>query len=431
MNIALIGGRLIDPAAGTDAVDDLYIAGGRIVGQGRAPAGLVVDRRINAHGLIVCPGLIDLRVRLREPGQEHKATIESETRAALAGGITTVCCPPDTIPPIDTPPAAQWLIDRSRALGRCHILPIAALTRALAGTELADMHSLMRIGCIAVSNAARPIRDTAVLRHAFEYAAGLGIPVFLEPEDPWLAAQGLVHEGKTATRLGLAGIPTTAETIAVARDLLLIEQTGVRAHFCGLSAQRSVEFVAAARRAGLAVTADTTAHQLHLTDTDVGLFNTHCHVRPPLRALADRDALRAALADGTLDAVCSDHQPHEPDAKQVPFRNSEPGMSGLETLLSLTLALVADGVITLAQAVHRLTAGPAAVLGHPAPTLAPGAIADICVFDAAASWIPGPTTLMTRGLNSPFVGQPLPGRAVLTLVDGTIGYEHPDLRQQR
>lgn len=431
MNIAIIGGRVIDPAGGTDEVVDLYIAEGHIVGRGRAPDGLTVDRRIAAHGLIVCPGLMDLRVRLREPGEEHKATLDSETRAALAGGITTVCCPPDTIPPIDTLSTAQWLIDRSRALGRCHILPIAALTRALAGTELADMQSLMQTGCIAVSNAGRPIRDTAVLRYAFEYAAGLGIPVFLEPEDPWLAAHGVVHEGEMATRLGLAGIPTTAETVAVARDLLLIEQTGVRAHLCGLSAQRSVELVAAARHAGLAVTADTAIHQLHLTDADIALFNTHCHVRPPLRSPTDRDALRAALADGTLDAVCSDHQPHEADAKQVPFRNSEPGMSGLETLLPLTLALVADGVLTLSQALHRLTAGPAAVLGRPAPTLTPGAAADLCVFDAAVEWTPGPTTLTTQGLNSPFIGRPLRGCAVLTMVDGRVGYAHPDLGQQR
>ncbi|MDA8391115.1 MAG: dihydroorotase [Gammaproteobacteria bacterium] len=419
MSVCLKGGRLIDPVNGRDEVADLLIYDGRIAGGSAQGPRRVID----VSGLVICPGLIDLRARVREPGAEHKATLASETAAALAGGVTTFCCPPDTSPPIDTAASAQWLNDRARALGGARVIPLGALTRELGGTTLADMAALMRAGCGGVSNGPRAIKDTRVLRHALEYAAGLGITVFLQPEDPWLAHQGVVHEGEVATRLGLAGIPATAETIALARDLMLIEQTGVRAHVMGLSAARSLPLLREAQARGVPVTADTAAHQLHLIDEDIGFFDTHCHVRPPLRAAADRAALREAVRDGTLSVICSDHQPHEPDAKRVVFSDSEPGISAFETLLPLTLRLAADGILPVTAALHRITAGPAAVLGLSNQGLAAGAVADLCVFDPDEEWTPSAQTWTSRGLNTPFLGQTLRGRVVMTLIGGEIRHQ--------
>ena len=416
MSVRLQGGRVIDPASGRDEIADLVIRDGCIAADDGRPTEEILDVR----GLVVCPGLIDLRARPREPGAEHKATLASETAAALAGGITVFCCPPDTDPPIDTPAAAQWIDDRARVLGGAQVIPIGAMTKNLGGTTLADMAALMRAGCGGVSNGHHSIRDARVLRHALEYAAGLDITVFLLPEDPWLAEGGVAHEGEVATRLGLSGVPVTAETVALARDLLLLEQTGARAHIMGLSAAQSLPLLREAQARGVRVTADTAAHQLHLTDLDIGFFDTNCHVRPPLRGVADRAALRDAICDGTLAAICSDHQPHEPDAKEVTFSESEPGITALETLLPLTLQLVRDGIMPLSAALHRLTAGPAAILGLTGRGLGVGHIADLCIFDPDEAWTPSAQTLKSRGLNTPFLGQTLTGRVVATLVGGKI-----------
>ena len=422
MNIVIAGGRVIDPHQGIDRVCSVFISYGRIVGF-EPPPGFTADRVIEADQWIVCPGLIDLRARLREPGLEHKATLEGELQAAAAGGITTVCCPPDTTPPIDNPAIAEWMIERANRLGAARILPIGALTRGLSGTHLADMHTLRMAGCIGVGNAYAAIKDTAVLRHAMEYAAGLDLLVFLTPEDPWLNAHGLMHEGRVSTRLGLAGIPASAETIALSRDLILIEQTGVRAHFCGLSTAHGVALIREAKGRGLPVTADTPIHQLYLTEDDIGFFDSNCHLRPPLRTTSDRDALRKAFADGVIDALCSDHQPHEEDVKRVPFSDSELGIAGLETLLPLTLRLVDTGVLPLADALAGLTCRPATILGIPYGTLAEGRPADVCIFDPRADWIPGATTVRTHGHNSPFFGTPMRGQVVATIKDGVICYE--------
>ncbi|WP_298136597.1 dihydroorotase [Acidiferrobacter sp.] len=428
MNIAIVGGRVIDPAHDVDATTSLFVRDGIIAGLGEAPSGFMPERTINADGLVVCPGLIDLRARLREPGCEHKGTVETETRAALAGGITQLCCPPDTNPAIDTAVAAQWLIDRARSLGGAHIRPIGALTRGLNATHLADMHALHKAGCVGVGNGLMPIKDTAVLRHALEYAAGLGLLVFLTPEDPWLSQAGVMHEGRMATRLGLAGIPESAETIEISRALMLIEETGVRAHFCGISSARSAALVAEAKRRGAMVTADTPIHQLYVTEDDVGIFDTNYRLRPPARTAADRDALRAALATGTIDAVCSDHQPHEADAKERPFSDAEPGIAGLETLLPLTLRLVELGIVPLTTALAAVTARPAALLGIPAGTLAVGRCADICLYDPRTEWTPTPASVHTRGCNSPFFGTTMRGQVAMTLHEGRIAYERPGPR---
>ncbi|WP_297361182.1 dihydroorotase [Acidiferrobacter sp.] len=428
MNIAIVGGRVIDPARGLDTTTSLFVQDGVIAGLGEAPAGFMPGRTIDAQGLVVCPGLIDLRARLREPGLEHKGTVETETHAALAGGITQLCCPPDTNPVMDTPVAAQWLIDRAQSLGGARVRPIGALTRALSGTHLADMHALHRAGCVGVGNALVPIKDTAVLRHALEYAAGLGLLVFLTPEDPWMSPVGVIHEGRMATRLGLAGIPESAETIEIARALMLIEEARVRAHFCGISSARGAALIAEAKNRGLAVTADTPIHQLYVTEDDIGIFDTNYRLRPPARTAADRDALRAALAAGVIDALCSDHQPHEADAKERPFSDAEPGIAGLETLLPLTLRLVELNTLTLKDALAAVTSRPAALLGIPEGTLGTGRRADICIYNPQATWTPTTASVRTRGCNSPFYGTLMRGQVMVTIQGGRIAYERSEPR---
>jgi dihydroorotase len=421
-SIVIRGGRVVDPANGIDRPADLYIRNGRIAGVDAVPAGFAAQQVIDAGGCIVCPGLVDLQARLREPGHKHKGSIASETAAAAAGGITTLCCPPDTDPVIDNPAVAEQIRHRAAEVGMCRVLPIGALTQGLAGEQLARMLALKGAGCVAVSNIPRPVANTLVLRRALEYAATLDLQVFITPEDPWLADSGCVHEGVVSTRLGLPGVPECAETIAVGRDLILIEQTGVRAHFSRLSSARAVELVAEAQARGLPVTADVAVHQLFLTEMDVAQFNSLCHVRPPLRTQRDRDGLRAALASGVLGAICSDHQPHDRDAKLAPFADTEPGIAGIDTLLPLVLRLADEGVLPLGQAVARLTAGPAAVLGNGAGSLAVGAAADVCVIDPGAWWTVSEESLHSRGKNTPFLGWELKGRVRFTLLDGKVVY---------
>ena len=423
MKLAIVGGRVVDPANGVDEAQDIFIDDGFVVGLGATPAGFKATRTLDARGLVVCPGLIDLRARLREPGLEYKATIESETQAAVAGGITTLCCPPDTYPVIDTPAMAQMIQSRAWQVGRAFVHPLGALTQGLQGTQLTDMAALDEAGCVGVSNALAPIKDTLVLRHAMEYAASFGLTVFLHSEDPWLRHNGVVHEGEVGTRLGLPGIPEAAETVAVARDLALIEQTGVRAHFCGISSGRALAMIAEAKARGLPVTADVAAHHLHLCDHDIGFFNTQCHVLPPLRTARDRAALRAGLASGAVTAICSDHQPHERDAKLAPFDTAEPGVSGLETLLPLTLKLVEDGGLDLAAAIALLTHKPAEILSIDAGHLAEGATADVCIFAPAEEWTLDADAMISRGRNTPFHGWTFKGRVRQTLIGGEVVYE--------
>lgn len=424
MSLAIKGGHLIDPANRINGKRDIYIdSEGFVVGIGRAPSGFRPRRTIDAKNKIVCPGLVDLRARAREPGLEHKATLESETKAAVAGGITTFCAPPDTNPVIDTPAMAQMIQSRAWRFGYAFIHPLGALTRGLEGKLLTDMEALDEAGCVAFTNALSPVTDTLVLRRAMEYAASFDLTVFLHSEDPWLKGQGCCHEGEISTLLGLPGIPEAAETVAVARDLALIDQTRVRAHFCGLSSARAVQMIAEAQRRGLAVTADVTAHHLHLTEEDIGYFDTQCHVQPPLRSRRDRDALRRALKQGVISAVCSDHQPHEPDAKLAPFSESEPGISGLETLLPLTLKLVQEKVLTLVEAVAAVTRNPADVLGLESGRLNVGATADVCIFDPKARWALTPERIASRGRNTPFLGQELQGRVTQTIVGGRVVFE--------
>lgn len=422
MGIVIRGGHLIDPANQRDETIDIFIDDGRIAAIGKKPKGFSEDEIIDAKGLIVTPGLIDLQARLREPGEKHKGTIASETTTAAAAGITTLCCPPDTKPVIDNPAVAEQICHRAAAAGKANVLPIGALTQGLAGEQLASMQALKNAGCVVMGNARHGIVSTRVQRRALEYAATLGLTVFINAEDPWLGADGCVHEGPVSTRLGLPGIPECAEVISVGRDLMLIEQTGVRAHFGQLSTARAAEMIAEARAKGLQVSADVSAHQLYLTEIDISDFNSLYHVRPPLRSQRDRDGLRSALRDGVISAVCSDHQPHDRDAKLAPFAATEPGISALETLLPLTLRLVDEGLLELSDAIARLTSEPAAILGIERGQLGEGAVADLCIFNPQAIWSVSEETLQSAGKNTPFLGWEMKSRVVRTLLGGRTVY---------
>ncbi|MGA7981413.1 MAG: dihydroorotase [Chromatiaceae bacterium] len=421
--LSIRNGRLIDPANGIDQQLDVHIADGRIIALGWPPPDFRADRTLDASGQVVCPGIVDLCCRLREPGLEHKATIASETAAAAAGGVTTLCCPPDTRPIIDTPAVAQLVHQTAERCGKARVIPAGALTHGLAGEQITEMAALKQAGCAVMSHADQPIRNTLVLRRAMEYASTFGLTIFLHPEDGYLRDHGCAHEGRVSTRLGLPGIPEAAETVAVARDLALVEQCGAQVHFRGLSAARATAMLEEAQRRGLRVSADVSAHQLFLTEEDVEGFNSNCHVLPPLRTLADRQALREAVAHGSVAAICSDHQPHEADAKLNPFPETAPGISAVETLLPLTLRLAAEGVTDLSTAIARLTLGPAEILGLPVGRLDPGRIADLCVFDPQARWTVAPETLTSRGHNTPFRGLELQGRVTWTLLAGRVVYE--------
>ena len=419
MKISIVGGRLIDPANDIDQITDLHIASGKVLSVGHTPAGFKADKIIDAKGQVICPGLVDLHARLREPGQENTATIASETRAAAKAGITTLVCPPDTSPVIDTPAVVDLIRHRASEAGFARVVTLGALTKNLEGEQLAEMGALKQAGCVGVSNAQLAITSTEVMRRAMEYAASQNMPVFLYAQDPWLAAQGCAHEGAVSVRLGLPGIPEAAETIAVARELQLIELTGVKAHFCQLSSQRAVRMLARAQHDGLPVTADVTAHHLFLTEMDIGFFDSQCHVLPPLRSQRDRDGLRSALQQGIISAICSDHQPHDLDAKLAPFPSSEPGISSLETLLPLALKLVDEGVLKMPQAIASITHLPAGIVGLNA-SLGAGDVADVCVFDPEQYWPFTAETMYSQGHNSPFLGWECKGLVTHTLLAGNV-----------
>jgi len=422
MKIVIRGGRVIDPANNIDQVRDLFIDDSRIVDPQLAGSDFTADQTIDATGKVVCPGLIDLQARLREPGEEHKATMQSELSAAVAGGVTSVCVPPDTNPVIDTPAMVHMVRQRGRRIEKARVYPLGALTIGLKGEQLTDMATLRDAGCTALSNVDRSIDNTLVMRRAMQYASTFDLTVFLTALDPWLKGNGCVHEGEVSTRLGLPAIPEAAEVVALARELALIETTGTRGYITQLSCARSVSKIGEAKARGLNVTAGVSAHHLHLSEKDIGEFDTRCHVIPPLRGSVDRDTLREGLASGILDVICSDHQPHGLDAKLAPFSESAPGIAGLETLLSLTLKLVNEGVLPLPDALARVTANPARILDIDIGQLGPGAPADICVFDPASSWQVNAAQLCSNGSNTPFDQQSLPGIVETTLVAGEVRF---------
>ena len=423
MKIHIKGGRLIDPKNGVDAKKDVYIAAGRVVAIGDPPNGYTANRVIDAAGLVVCPGLVDLAARLREPGFEYMATLESEMEAAIAGGVTSLACPPDTDPPLDEPGLVEMLKFRAQNLNQARVYPVGALTQGLKGQRLTEMAELADAGCIAFSQADAPFADSQVFYHALQYAATFGFPVWLRPQDPALAQHGVAHDGSVATRCGLPGIPVCAETVALSAILILARETGARVHLARLSSAEGVEMVRQAKRQGLPVTCDISIHHAHLTEMDIGYFDSNSRLDPPLRSQRDRDALRAALADGTVDAACSDHTPVDEDAKQLPFAEAEPGATGLELLLPLTLKWAEESGTALSAALARITSQPARVLNVDVGHLTPGHAADICVFDTERHWKVTPEALRSQGKNTPYIGLEIKGKVRHTLVDGQVVYE--------
>lgn len=405
--VLLTGGRVLDVAAGMDRQTDVLLENGRMIAFGAEARNQPHDRVDAIDGCLVLPAFVDLCANLREPGEKHHATIASETRAALAGGFAHVVTPPDTLPVVDSAAIVALIQEKAEAAGAAKVYTIGALTKGLEGKRPANMAALHQAGCIAVSNARAGFANDETLLRCLEYAATLGLTVFFYPEEPSLA-NGCAHDGFMAARLGLPSIPALAETVALAKQLLMVEETGVRAHFSQLSCKGSVELMRIAKGKGLPVTADVAMHQLHLTDAAIDGFNSLAHVRPPLRSEADRLALCAAVQDGTIDAICSHHQPLNAAAKLAPFPATEPGISALETVLPLGLKLVRDGLLNEHRLWQALTVSPAMIAGIAAGSLTTGG--GVVVVDPEAAWCVAPETLSSAGHNTPFLGMAVQGR---------------------
>ncbi len=429
MKLLIKNGRVVDPASGRDERADVAIAAGRIVAIGKVSADFHASRTLDASGLVIAPGFVDLSARLREPGHEHEGMLESEMAAAVAGGVTSLVCPPDTDPVLDEPGLVQMLKFRARNLNLAHVYPLGALTRNLAGEVLTEMAELTEAGCVGFSQAEVGLKDTLVLHRALQYAATFGYTTWLRPNDAWLG-NGVAAKGALATRMGLTGVPVIAETIALSTLFELMRDTGARVHLCRLSSAAGIELVRRAKAEGLPVSCDVSINNLHLTDVDIGYFNAAMRVTPPLRQQRDRDAIRAALADGTIDALVSDHTPVDEDAKTLPFAEAEPGATGLELLLSLALKWGSENGQSLLQTLAKITSAPVGVLGDSLGSLAAsagklveGGMADLCLFDPDARWIVRSGNLRSQGKHTPFGGYEVPGRVRCTLVGGAVAYE--------
>lgn len=424
MNILIKNGHIIDPANKLDIQQDLYISNGKIAALGSAPTNFVVDKTIEATGLTVAPGLVDLSARLREPGFEYKATLKSELQAAVAGGVTSLACPPDTDPTLDESGLVEVLKLRSKKLNLAHVYPIGALTKQLQGTALTEMYELTEAGCVGFSQANQSIVDTQILWRAFEYAATFGYTLFLRAEDPFLAKDGFAHDGETASRLGLKGIPAAAESLALATILRVAHETKTKVHICRLSTAEGVDLVRTAKKQGLAVTADVSIQHLHLTDLDIGYFNTNTHLTPPLRSQRDKEAICEGVIDGTIDVICSDHSPVDDDAKLLPFAESELGATGLELLLPLTIKWALEHKQSMAKAIACITQNAARVMNIPAGSLTIGENADIVIFDSNRYWKIQTANLKSQGKNTPFLNMEVPGMVRYTLLDGQLVFEN-------
>jgi dihydroorotase len=414
MNLEITNGRVICSKNGVDRSNaSLFVTDGRIAGIGEAPAGFVAGHTIDAEGCVVCPGLIDLGARL--------SSIEAELAAAVAGGVTSVVVPPDADPPLDEPELADRLVHRGNEIGKARVLPLGALTLGLKGERLAELAGLKKAGCVAFSQAKVPVVDTEALLRAMEYAATFGFAVWLQPQDYWLSRSGIAHDGEVASRLGLAGIPVAAETIAIGTIIQLVRITGCRVHLTRISSAAGMHLVHRAQHDGLPITCDVGIHHLLLTENDIGYFDPHARFAPPLRAQSDREALSEAVAAGWA-AICSDHTPVGADDKLLPFGEAKPGATGLEVLLPLTLKWAETAKVSLSTALGRITAAPAEILGLPGGQLAVGAVADLCIFDPDATWQLTAESLKSRGKNSPWLGYMMAGRVKATLVGGEVVY---------
>ncbi len=419
MNILIKNGNVIDPANGRNGVYDVYIADGKIQHIGDAPQAFIIDVTIDASEKLVMPGFVDLNASLREPGYEHKATIASETKAAVSAGYTSLCCLPNTKPILDTASVVQLILDKAELAGYAKVLPLGALTVGLKGKALSEMYALKKAGCVAVSQAPNNNISNQVLRCALQYASTYDILVLLKPEDMAIKDGGSIHDGAVSAKLGLSGIPVSAETVAIAQIIELAEEIGARVHLTGVSSARAVTMIARAQFKNNHISADVHAYQLHLTELDVGTFDANYHTSPPLRTIEDRDALIAGVAKGVF-SVSSGHQPHEDEAKQMPFPSTDVGISSLEIVLPLMLELVAKGLIDLSQLVSRLAYAPSKILGLETGQLSSGAAADICIVDPEQEWLVSESSLLSRGKNTPYLGHKMKGKVTHTLVNGRI-----------
>ena len=421
--------RVIDPSQGLDKLANVFVSDGRIVDITAAdeisgPEGFKANKVIEAQDHILCPGFIDLHVHLCEPGQDQKGTIASESRAAAGSGFTRLVCSPNTLPVIDSPAIVSLVLEKAKDAGYCKVHPLGALTQGLDGEQLSEMFALKEAGCIGVSNGRRPVKNMTLLR-ALEYAATHRLTVFLKPEDSGLKDNGCVHEGYMATRLGLKGISSATETVALTRDLLLVERTGVKAHFVNISCAASVELIAKAQQQGLPVTAGTSIHHLHLTDSSIDGYNAQCHVIPPFRSEEDLIALRQGVAEGIISVICSDHHPHEAAAKLAPFAITEPGISSLDSFLPLGLLLVEHNVLTMEQFITAVTHGPAQVIDQPLGQIKIGSVADLCLFSPTKEWTLSADAMLSQGHNTPFLDQTFKGKVTTTLLNGNIVHHLP------
>ncbi len=425
MKICIKGGRVIDPESDGDKVQDVFISDSIIVGIGQSPRGFMADKIINASRLAICPGLVDVSVRVGGHGSEFKTTLEQELRSALAGGVTKLGCPPDTTPVLDQPGLVTMLRERATALNSAKIFPIGAMTQSLSGKLLAEMAALSDAGCVAFSQGDGVLPDAAVLKKAMEYAATFSFRIFLRPQERSLGNRGIAHEGSVSTRLGLPGVPVIAETLAVSNILMLAKETGAMVHLSKLSSYAAVELVRNAKQDGVDVTSDVSVHNLHLCDIDIGYFDTNFNLCPPLRASRDKDALREGLRDDTVNLICSDHYPVSQDQKNVPFAEAIPGASSVELLLPLTLQWAREEGQTLLKAVTQITSNPSHVLGISPSSISIGEVADLCIFDPEHPWIVSDKSLVSAGKNTPFINKELVGRVLCTIVEGRIAYD-PD-----
>ncbi len=429
MKILIKNGRVIDPASNFDQVCDVALAAGRVLAIKGIAQGFAPNKVIDASGCIVAPGLVDLAARLREPGHEHEGMLESEMAAAVAGGVTSLVCPPDTDPVLDEPGLVEMLKFRAEKLHQARVFPLGALTRNLQGEILTEMVELAEAGCVGFSQAEVPLSNTLVLQRALQYAATYGYATWLRPQELYLG-KGVAASGALATRLGLSGVPVAAETIALHTIFELMRLTGARVHLCRLSSAAGVALVRQAKDQGLPVTCDISINSLHLTDADIGYFDSRMRLNPPLRQQRDRDALRRGLADGTIDALVSDHTPVDEDAKTLPFAEAEAGATGLELLLGLTLKWEKESGVGLARALAVLTSGPSGVLGPALGTLqasvgqlVEGGIADVCIFEPETPWVVADAALRSQGKHTPFSGYELAGRVRCTITAGQIAFE--------
>ena len=424
MKIHIKNGHVIDPKNKLDGKQDVFIAAGKIAGIGKIPDGFIANQIIDATGLIVSPGFVDLSARLREPGSEYNATLKTELQAAIAGGITSLACPPDTTPVLDEPGLVEMLKHRAKLLNLAHVYPLGALTRKLEGKLLTEMHALAEAGCVGFSQADNAMTDTLVLWRAFEYAATFGYTIFLRAEDYYLAQNGVAHDGEIASRLGLKGIPAAAESLAIASILRIAQQTNTRIHLCRISSVDGVDLIRTAKKNGMQVSADVSTQHCHLTEMDIGYFNAHANLKPPLRSIRDKNALCQGLKDGTIDAICSDHTPVNEDAKLLPFAEAEAGATGLELLLPLTLKWAAENKASVADAIAKITSQPAHILNIAAGDLSVHANADIAIFDPHAEWKVEARLLKSQGKNTPFLGQSMQGQMQYTLLNGQLAFQN-------